>query len=92
MESDAETARSIGVGLSPGDSERPEPYFYVLPWPAPKGDLPALDGGAWNSGSWVGAVLEAADFTTAGSRGAQRERIERFLNSAVLACRQVLSR
>jgi hypothetical protein len=88
---DAERARSIGVGLSPGDSERPEPYLYVLPWPAPQGELPALDGGAWNSGSWVGAVLEAADFTTAGSNGAQRERIERFLTSAVVACRQVLS-
>ncbi len=88
---DAETARSIGVGLSPGDTERPEPYFYVLPWPAPQGDLPALDGGAWNSGSWVGAVLEAAEFTAAGSSGAQRERIERFLNSAVLACRQALA-
>jgi hypothetical protein len=90
-EADAETARSIGVGLSPGDSGRPEPYFYVLPWPRPTGDLPALDGGAWSTEDWLGAVLEAADFTAAGSNGSQRGRIERFLNSAVHACRQLLA-
>ncbi|HEY4562453.1 MAG TPA: hypothetical protein VIJ36_05700, partial [Thermoanaerobaculia bacterium] len=90
-QADAETVRSIGVGLSPGDGGRPEPYFYVLPWPRPTGDLPALDGGRWNTEGWVGAVLEAADFTTAGSNGAQRGRIERFLNSAVQACRQLLA-
>jgi len=90
-EADPETARSIGVGLSPGDSERPEPYFYVLPWPRPTGELPALDGGAWNTEGWLGAVLESADFTAAGSNGAQRGRIERFLNSAVHACRQLLA-
>jgi hypothetical protein len=91
-QADPETARSIGVGMSPGDSGRPEPYFYVLPWPRPTGDLPPLDGGAWNTGEWLGAVLEAADLTTAGSNGAQRERIERFLNSAVQACRELLER
>jgi hypothetical protein len=90
-EADPETARSIGVGLSPGDAERPEPYFYVLPWPRPTGELPALDGGAWNTEGWLGAVLESADFTAAGSNGAQRGRIERFLNSAVHACRQLLA-
>jgi hypothetical protein len=88
---DPESARSIGVGLSPGDAGRPEPYFYVLPWPAPQGELPALEGGAWNAEGWVGAVLESASFTAAGSNGAQRERIERFLHSAVLACRELLS-
>jgi hypothetical protein len=89
---DPETARSIGVGFSPGDDGRPEPYFYVLPWPRPAGGLPSLDGGAWNTEGWLGAVLEAADLTTAGSNGAQRERIERFLNSAVQACRELLER
>jgi hypothetical protein len=90
-EADPEKARSIGVGLSPGDSGRPEPYFYVLPWPRPIGDLPALDGGSWNTEEWLGAVLESADFTAAGSNGAQRGRIERFLNSAVEACRRLLA-
>ena len=90
-EADPETARSIGVGFSPGDSGRPEPYFYALPWPRPTGDLPELDGGSWNTEGWLGAVLEAADFTAAGSNGAQRARIERFLNSAVQACRELLA-
>ncbi|MEO6193438.1 MAG: hypothetical protein ABIS20_10530 [Thermoanaerobaculia bacterium] len=84
---DPENARSIGAGLSPGDGGNPEPYFYVLPWPRPTGDLPELDGGRWHTGDWVGAVLDAAEF---GANGGQRERIERFLNSAVAACRGLL--
>jgi hypothetical protein len=90
---DPEEARSIGVGLSPGDGDRSEPYLYVLPWPKPpreQPELPALDGGGWNTGDWVGAVMEAADFTGAGSNGAQRARMERFLSSAVAACRNLL--
>lgn len=77
---DPETARSIGVGMSPGDDGRPEPYYYVLPWPPPKDrELPTLDGGAWNTEGWVGAVLE-------GDQG-----IDAFLDSAVAACRTLLS-
>ncbi len=30
---DYETARGIGVGLSPGDEAYDQPYFYVNPWP-----------------------------------------------------------
>jgi hypothetical protein len=84
---DPETARSIGVGLSPVDGGNPEPYFYVLPWPRPAGDLPELDGGRWHTGDWVGAVLDAKDF---GANDGQCERIERFLNSAVAACHGLL--
>jgi len=86
-EANPETARSVGVGLSPGDEGNPEPYFYVLPWPRPAGDLPELDGGRWHTGDWVGAVLDARDF---GANGGQRERIEGFLNRAVAACRGLL--
>lgn len=32
---DPETARSVGVGLSPGDGSYAEPYFYCTPWPTP---------------------------------------------------------
>jgi len=85
---DPETARSIGVGLSPGDGERPEPYLYVLPWPKPEGKLPALVGGAWNTEGWVGAVMEAAEIT--GEAEGQRERVMRFLGSAIAACRLLL--
>jgi hypothetical protein len=88
---DAEAARSIGVGLSPGDDSFSEPYFYVLPWPAPKGDLPEIAGGGWwHTEGWTGAVLEASRFTGTGSNGAQAQRAEDFLNSAVAACRRLL--
>lgn len=86
----AETARSISAGLSPGDGSRPEPYLYILPWPPPKGELPALDSGGWNTGGWVGAVMEAAEFLGVGPNGAQRGRMERFLDSAIAACRPLL--
>ena len=33
---DPETARSIGVGLSPGDESYAQPYFYCTPWPPPQ--------------------------------------------------------
>ncbi|HYX23808.1 MAG TPA: hypothetical protein VFC23_06615, partial [Thermoanaerobaculia bacterium] len=93
--SDPEKARSIGVGLSPGDGAIAEPYFYVLPWPAPPTDaLPRLAGGGrWQTAGWVGAVLEAssfAHFTSAGSNGSQARRVEDFLDSAVAGSRQLL--
>lgn len=79
--SDPETARSIGVGMSPGDDGRQEPYYYVLPWPPPKDrDLPALDGGgSWHTEDWIGAVLEGD------------QEVDAFLDSAVAACRTLLS-
>ena len=86
----SEEARSIGAGLSPGDGTFAEPYFYILPWPRPAGELPKLDGGRWYTQDWIGAVLEATEFTSGNSNGAQRERIERFLTSAVAACRGLL--
>ena len=44
-------ARTIGVGLSPGDSSYAEPYFYVTPWPAPdSATLPELPAGASGPG------------------------------------------
>lgn len=94
---DAETARSIGVGFSPGDAGekgRPHPYFYVTPWPYPKGaELPALDGGGvWNTAGWTGAVLDTAALLSAGDGEAQAEQAERFIESAIAACRSLLAR
>lgn len=86
----SETARSIGAGLSPGDTGRPAPYFYVTPWPYPSTEkLPDLEGGGtWNTEGWVGAVLESA--TLQDGAGDPAHRAERFLESAVAACRALL--
>jgi hypothetical protein len=90
---DPEHARSIGVGLSPGDDAIPRPYFYLLPWPRPARpaeDLPALDGGGWHTEGWLGAVLDSTDFAGTGDPRDQQQRCERFLTSAVAACRTLL--
>jgi hypothetical protein len=58
---ESETPRTIGVGLSPGDHNYPDPYYYVAPWPYPEPvRLRALkNGGFWNTHEWTGAVLSA---------------------------------
>jgi len=39
--------RYIGIGLSPGDADYPQPYLYVNAWPAPDSDaLPPLVRGS----------------------------------------------
>jgi hypothetical protein len=93
---DPESARSIGVGLSPGDAGRAAPYLYVTPWPYPRdAELPAVDGGGvWHREGWMGAVLEGPallDGVREGrGRGDARAQAERFLDSAVAACRRLL--
>jgi hypothetical protein len=88
-QADPEKSRSIGVGLSPGDGSYDEPYFYVLPWPAPKDRaLPDLAGGGrWHTEGWIGAVLPASEFTTIADQG---RNVEVFLESAVAACGELL--
>jgi hypothetical protein len=90
---DPEKARSIGAGLSPGDGVIAEPYFYVLPWPAPPTQrLPQLAGGGrWQTAGWVGAVLPASSFTNAATNGSQARRVEEFLDSAVAGSRLLLA-
>ena len=62
-EGDFETARGIGVGMSPGDESYDQPYFYVNPWPHLKPDnLPALPApGFWHTQGFVGAIATAED-------------------------------
>lgn len=81
-----DSERSIGLGVVPGDSWKAEPYVYITPWPYPKdADLPPVDGGSWNTEGWTGAWLEA-------SRIQDGEQVERFVDSAVAACRRLLER
>jgi hypothetical protein len=56
-------ARSIGIGLSPGDEHYAQPYAYVSPYPKPDTEnLPALPpGGRWHTREFFGAVATATD-------------------------------
>ena len=56
-------ARSVGLGLSPGDKYYDQPYFYATPWPyPPAASLPAMPKPAsWHTQEWTGAVLLASD-------------------------------
>jgi hypothetical protein len=89
---DSETARTVGVGMAPGDGSYPEPYWYVTPWPYPENpELPDLDGdGLWHQEGWLGAVLTASGLVGAGSAAAQAEQAAAFLNSSISACRAIL--
>jgi hypothetical protein len=86
-----EEARSIGVGMSPGDGSYPEPYWYVTPWPYPAAKLlPELDTGHWHTEGWVGAVLTGTEFVDQSKHANQKELIDAFLQKAASACRTVL--
>lgn len=84
LEPGGEEARSIGAGFSPGDETIPEPYFYVTPWPPPRGralpDLPA--GGRWQETGWTGAALTATELLD-GEGQAQEGRARAFLRETV---------
>lgn len=92
---DPEAARTIGIGMTPGDAARPAPYLYVTPWPYPpagaRRHLPPLPaGGVWNTEGWLGAVLDAAPLVAAGSGPAQRDAAAAFVDAAVAYCREWL--
>jgi hypothetical protein len=62
-EGPAGKARSIGVGVSPGDGFYAQPYLYVSPYPKPDTEnLPALPpGGRWHTKDFFGAVATGTD-------------------------------
>jgi hypothetical protein len=94
-EADPEHARSIGIGMTPGDASYAQPYFYVLPWPAPQLDeLPLLQGGGgWHREGWVGAVLTGEELVSSEvAAKVQREQTCAFLASAVSRSRDLLGR
>jgi len=82
--------RTVGVGLSPGDEDIPEPYFYVTPNPRPEpGEGPVrLPSGRWNDRGWFGAVLRGSEIPS----DAPRPAVDGFLDVAVEACRRVIER
>ncbi|MGH8708795.1 MAG: hypothetical protein ACREVD_12155, partial [Burkholderiales bacterium] len=56
-------ARSIGIGLSPGDDYYAQPYFYLRPSPKPgKENLPPLPpAGRWHTREFFGAVATGVE-------------------------------
>jgi hypothetical protein len=58
-----ESARAIGIGISPGDNYYAQPYFYLSPYPKPDTEnLPQLPpGGRWHKKEFFGAVATAID-------------------------------
>ncbi|PZS01984.1 MAG: hypothetical protein DLM69_04470 [Candidatus Chloroheliales bacterium] len=89
-DTEGEQARTIGVGLSPGDAGYTEPYFYVTPWPYPEvSKLPPLPLGGWHTEGWVGAVLTASALL-AGDNEGQEQRASGFMAQAVAACQTLM--
>lgn len=90
---DPDSARSIGVGLSPGDAGSDQPYFYVTPWPYPTAvDLPPLaSGGTWQTLGWTGALLKADRVLEHTTAEGQMKAVEAFLTGAVDACYDFLT-
>ena len=82
---------TVGIGLSPGDINYDEPYWYVSPYPYPETEnLPPLDGnGFWHTQQWVGAVLRASHWSQNGT-AAQQEQVRSFLHSALQAGKSLL--
>ena len=87
---EAESGRSVGVGLSPGDPSYDEPYFYITPWPYPDqaklADLPSL--GHWHTEGYTAAVARAERIL--GARN-PRSETDAFLDAAVAASIKALS-
>lgn len=93
LSGEGESARTIGVGLSPGDALIEEPYVYVTPWPypPPTETLPVLpNGGQWNTTGWTGAVLRASTLVRFDDGPTRARALVGFVAAAIDACRHML--
>lgn len=86
-----EAARSIGVGLSPGDEGHRQPYIYLLPWPSPAAQAlpPLTSGGGWSGGGAPYGILGAQTVLAAEDPGAA---VEAYVVDGVRALKGVLAR
>jgi len=87
---DAQTAPSVGIGLSPGDGCYAQPYFYVMPWPRPPAEkLPPLPPpGDWHTSEFTGAVLTGDAIVTLPDRIV---RTRQFLDAAMNVARHLVA-
>ncbi len=88
-----DSARTIGVGLSPGDQSYPEPYFYVSPWPYPKdAELPPLEGeGSWHTEGFTASVLPGSRLVSGDFPETQEKQVSAYIESSIAACRKLLA-
>jgi hypothetical protein len=90
-EAGPEEARSVGIGMSPGDASYAQPYLYVNHWPrGVYAQLPGLPAGRWHTVGWIGAVLAGDALVAAGNAAAQIDLAVRFLDAAVEASLRLL--
>lgn len=80
-ESTGESAKSVGVGMSPGDEYYAQPYVYISPWPrADAAPLPMLPPpGHWHTQGFFGAVATGEEILALKSRGSE---LLGFVNAA----------
>jgi len=85
-DADPEKAKTIGVGLSPGDENYDRPYFYLTPWPYPevkRADMPTLPGdGFWHVEGWIGAILTQAELIKSDTE-LQQQSVEDFIQASI---------
>ncbi len=77
---------TVGVGMSPGDADVDQPYFYVNAWPAgDRSRLPPMEEsrGRWSTDGWFGAALPARDVVDDGDPDAQALTVTQFYDFAV---------
>ncbi|MBC8376067.1 MAG: hypothetical protein H8E26_08465 [FCB group bacterium] len=78
--------KSIGIGMSPGDTSYTAPYYYVNVWPYPSEDqikeLP-LTFGKWHTEGWTGMVLTMDQIVKKDAPGAQKSMVETFLRQTI---------
>ncbi|MFY0651479.1 MAG: hypothetical protein JXQ96_05575 [Cyclobacteriaceae bacterium] len=89
---DPETSKSINIGMSPGDDNYDEPYFYVSPWPYPVEELPDISntGGFWHEDNWIGAILRASDISHLSTAEQQFAVITGFFQKTIPITRSLL--
>lgn len=88
---DAETAPSVGIGLSPGDGYYPLPYFYVSPWPRPAPErLPPLPpAGEWHTDDFTAAILTGDRIAAMANRATETRQ---FLDAAISVARRLATK
>ncbi len=78
-----DSSGTVGCGMSPGDGNYAEPYFYVTIWPYPEKDtLPDLTIGRWHTEGFVAAVLTASDLLSNAQPITQGKRVHQFFQES----------